>query len=566
MPLPSVVNSSDDFYTWLNATNSLRNWLADPATTLIINGAQSTGNINLAGVISTTSLNVSSNLTVVGGINVAANLTHTGLSASFVSGALTANSTVLSATGIATATFGTTVNATGSLRVGTSTALIGAAVLSNTISVTGNATFSNTLSVTGATNVLSVFGVSLGMNALSTLGVAGAVNLASTLGVVGAAALTNTLSVTGNFTTNSAVLLGGPLGFNNVYVVSQGISGGGPFHDIGNVATLGAGANTYTVFRVTPDATCNVGGMNSGVSNNVHRQVLLFNTASSFDMTFLHESGGSTANNRFLCPTGADFTLPRQASALFFYDPAVSRWRIIGGGGSGGAANTALNLQGSTVQTNTLGWTVGANVLANVTSIFIGNSTANTVRSALLYSIGYGSNSISVNAQAITFTGSITLSNTNYGGTANNATNAFGKAEGALNVNAAVTCTGTAANATALNSKTEGNLNVNAAVTCTGTAANATALNSQLASYYTNASNMNAGLLPSARFTSASPSANGGVDTTTQSFSGAKTFQSFVTLSGGFQFDAATTGNHKLVLNTANGRLVIPVGVDKWAT
>ena len=81
--------------------------------------------------------------------------------------------------------------------------------------------------------------------------------------------------------------------------------------------------------------------------------------------------------------------------------------------------------------------------------------------------------------------------------TANNATFAFGKSEGALNVNSATTAT-TANNSTYAFGKSEGALNVNSAATATQTT-NATNLNSQPGSYYTNASNLATGTLAIAR-------------------------------------------------------------------
>lgn len=102
----------------------------------------------------------------------------------------------------------------------------------------------------------------------------------------------------------------------------------------------------------------------------------------------------------------------------------------------------------------------------------------------------------------------------------------------------------------------------------TGTASNATNLNSQPGSYYTNASNLNTGTVPIARLdanvilttsttginasalstgtvplarlTSASASANGIVDTTTQTFAGNKTFQNTVILQSAL---TANSGN-----------------------
>jgi len=106
----------------------------------------------------------------------------------------------------------------------------------------------------------------------------------------------------------------------------------------------------------------------------------------------------------------------------------------------------------------------------------------------------------------------------------------------------------------------------------TGTSSNATNLNSQPGSYYTNASNLDSGTVPLARLSSANSSANGIVDTTTQTFAGNKTFQNAASFSntlsvtGAATLNGAIDANNKLTLNTTNGRFVLPVGADKWAT
>ena len=83
-----------------------------------------------------------------------------------------------------------------------------------------------------------------------------------------------------------------------------------------------------------------------------------------------------------------------------------------------------------------------------------------------------------------------------------------------------------------------------------------------------NASALSTGTVPLARFTSANTTANGIVDTTTQTFAGAKSFTGATTLTTSI-FNANTstgmTANGKLTLNTTNGRFVLPVGADLWA-
>lgn len=148
-----------------------------------------------------------------------------------------------------------------------------------------------------------------------------------------------------------------------------------------------------------------------------------------------------------------------------------------------------------------------------------------------------------------TITTTIPVANTLVAGVIDTGTQSFA---GAKTFTTAITAnlTGTAANSTLLNNKSEANLNVN----------NSTNFASQAQSYYLNATNINAGTLAAAYIVSANSTANGAVNTIAQTWAGAKTF------SGGIVFDSASTGNAKLVLNTTNGRLVLPVGANKWAT
>lgn len=181
---------------------------------------------------------------------------------------------------------------------------------------------------------------------------------------------------------------------------------------------------------------------------------------------------------------------------------------------------------------------LGANVVANVTTFFVGNSTANVSHTATQLSVANTTNTATLTSI------SLTIGNTVANTTTVSATNLAGNGASVTSVNAV-----------ALNGKTEANLNVNNATQAT----NATNLNSQPGSFYTNASNLDSGTVPLARLDanvilttsttginasalstgtvpaerlpSASTTANGAVDTTTQSFAGNKTFQNTVSFS-----------------------------------
>lgn len=89
---------------------------------------------------------------------------------------------------------------------------------------------------------------------------------------------------------------------------------------------------------------------------------------------------------------------------------------------------------------------------------------------------------------------------------------------------------------------------------------NATNLNGQAASYYLNATNINAGTLAGARMFVANSTVNGAISTTTQDIAGVKTLLAN-TVHAGYIF-----ANSHLRVDTTNGRLVIPVGTNKYAT
>ena len=168
--------------------------------------------------------------------------------------------------------------------------------------------------------------------------------------------------------------------------------------------------------------------------------------------------------------------------------------------------------------------TFNANVFVNTaTQLLIGNATVNAVANQTTLFVANSTTNISVNPGIITFGGGATVNNTIYSGTANNATNLGGVAAASyVNTSAAYTITGvhvhnanvivntavlsvgnTTANVTTNTTHiVVGNSSVNVSINSTafsGTSSNATNLNSQPGSYYTNATNLATGTVPTAR-------------------------------------------------------------------
>jgi len=212
---------------------------------------------------------------------------------------------------------------------------------------------------------------------------------------------------------------------------------------------------------------------------------------------------------------------------------------------------------------------LGANVIANVTTVFVGNSSVNTAITA----------------------GEITLSGVTVG------TNASTLSAGTLPIarldaNVILTTSTTGINASALSTGTIplARLDSNVILTTSTTGINASALstgtmplarldaNVILTTSTTgiNASALSTGTVPLARLTSANTTANGVVDTTTQSFAGNKTFTNNVEVSGALSLGANVTANTSTVFVgnstsnvvissgsiTVNGTALIPVSLD----
>lgn len=93
------------------------------------------------------------------------------------------------------------------------------------------------------------------------------------------------------------------------------------------------GFSTATILRLNSDATRNITGLAGGSDG---RTVFIHNVG-SFNIVLKDESASSTAGNRFALT--ADVTLAADATSMLQYDSTSSRWRVIGGAGSGGAGD-----------------------------------------------------------------------------------------------------------------------------------------------------------------------------------------------------------------------------------
>jgi hypothetical protein len=91
----------------------------------------------------------------------------------------------------------------------------------------------------------------------------------------------------------------------------------------------------------TSGSTFSVTGLTSGIEGRIAR---LFNTGTG-SISIAHESGSSTAANRFTNAGGAAITLPVGSCAVYIYDAATSRWKHA----SGNAAHLNIGTTANTV-------------------------------------------------------------------------------------------------------------------------------------------------------------------------------------------------------------------------
>jgi len=348
MSLPPIIQPTDTFNTWFDATNNLISHVSNTSAYVLVNNTAQ-GNVSVTGTVTTATLVANGNV-VLGGLTTGCTtpvfkLTTNGVSdtaaiiASNVS--IAATNTVISGTDLTIApntvingkttltgnlavtlgaTFSNTIVVTGNTTFSNTLAVTGNTTFSNTLAVTGNTTFSNTLAVTGATTLSN------------TLGVTGAVTLSNTLGVTGATTLSNTLAITGTTTFNAGMVLGGPIEWKSTFIETDAALTGA-----GTAAPLPVQANT-SVYRFSSAVSKSIAGVEQ--ANTAQPRSLILVNVGDTDVFLEHANTGATTN-AFYCAANTNALLPRQGAAHLYYDTTITRWRVIGT--SFPEANTTAN-------------------------------------------------------------------------------------------------------------------------------------------------------------------------------------------------------------------------------
>jgi hypothetical protein len=101
-------------------------------------------------------------------------------------------------------------------------------------------------------------------------------------------------------------------------------------------ASIGASQNNYAPTGVGDAAIIRQDVTAAGVSitglatDGDGRVLIIVNLSATNSLTLPHESGASTAANRFTCPNAAGVIISPNGAATLLYDTTTARWRITG--------------------------------------------------------------------------------------------------------------------------------------------------------------------------------------------------------------------------------------------
>lgn len=86
------------------------------------------------------------------------------------------------------------------------------------------------------------------------------------------------------------------------------------------------GLSTCNVMRLSASGAASITGLTGGASG---RRISVFNVGTTYSISLVDESGGSTAANRFKTNNGADVVIYPGGGVDIWYDGTSSRWRVI---------------------------------------------------------------------------------------------------------------------------------------------------------------------------------------------------------------------------------------------
>lgn len=356
MPLPSPIQTTDTFNTWLDATNNVISHIANTDAYVLVTNTTSanlvtTGNVYVNGAIHTGTLVANANV-VLGGTSLGAstpvlkittNASNSNTASIYGTNlSITMTNTVWSGTDVtvgpntvfqgivtinATATLSKNVTvATSGLRITTNTSINTLSIgINNGLTYNINSTVSQvtTNSTVYTTTAANIFFTGTNLTIAPNTVVNGTLTINSSMSVSGNATFSS------NATFNNAMVLGGPLAFGNTFVeTATNLSG------TGIAGPLSANPNSV-IHRITAtDPSLGyTGKIVAGIqqaNTTQYRQLVLFNTG-TVTLIFEHANTAAGANG-VLCPGSTDFQIPGGGTCMLYYDASVAsgaRWRVV---------------------------------------------------------------------------------------------------------------------------------------------------------------------------------------------------------------------------------------------
>lgn len=117
-------------------------------------------------------------------------------------------------------------------------------------------------------------------------------------------------------------------------VIGSGVGGGAPTFANSVSAAISSSQNNYSPagyvagttnrLLLTPSAAVNLSGLVASPTDGY--AVVIYNVSATNSITFLNQSGLSSAANQFLCPGVGSAVLGPQAAALLIYVVSLSAW------------------------------------------------------------------------------------------------------------------------------------------------------------------------------------------------------------------------------------------------
>lgn len=117
-----------------------------------------------------------------------------------------------------------------------------------------------------------------------------------------------------------------------------------------------------SIWRLTSDAARSITGITAG--NSGQRLTIL--NVGSFALTFVNDSGLSTAANRILTGSGSDLTIASDGVIRLVYDASASRWRTTGSVAGSVVSTTTVSMSPGTITGLTLSNGADANNDINI--------------------------------------------------------------------------------------------------------------------------------------------------------------------------------------------------------